>query len=298
MSRRPDLFIVGAPKCGTTAMTRYLESHPDIFVADRKDLHFYGSDLGFRNRPRESEAEYLARFTGAGSARWACDSSVWYLYSERAAVEIHAASPDARIIAMIRHPVDAMHALWSQLRLNGLGDEDIADFASALAAEAERRAGRRIPAHTPLPSALYYRAVVAFSGQLQRYLDAFGSDRVHIIVQEEMKADTGAALDATFAWLDVPAHLDAERRPVNTSKAVRSEGLRRLLRATPAGLKDAVPSGVRKAVSRRIRKMNSRHAQRPPLDADLRARLVEEMQPEVERIEQVLGRSIPAWQAR
>lgn len=297
MPRRPDLFIVGAPKCGTTAMTRYLEAHPDIFVAARKDLHFHGSDLAFRNRPRETEAAYLARFADAGQARWACDSSVWYLHSERAADEIHAASPDARIIAMIRHPVDAMHALWSQLRLNGLGDEDIPDFAAALAAEPDRRAGRRVPPHTPLPSALHYRSVVSFSVQLQRYLMAFGSDRVRIIVQEEMKADTTAALVETLQWLGVDPEPPVELRPVNTSKAVRSEALRRLLRATPAGLKDAVPAGVRRALSRRIRKLNSRHAQRVPLDPDLRAQLVEELAPEVARIESVLGRPVPAWHA-
>lgn len=295
MSRRPDLFIVGAPKCGTTAMTRYLEAHPDIFVADRKDLHFYGSDLGFRNRPREAEADYLARFAGAGGAAWACDSSVWYLYSTQAAAEIAAASPEARIIAMVRHPVDAMHALWSQLRLNGLGDEDIGDFAEAVAAEPDRRAGRRIPPHTPLPSALHYRAVVSFSDQLQRYLDAFGPDRVRVVVQEEMKADTAATMRDIHDWLGVDADVQADLRRVNTSKAVRSEGLRRVLRATPAGLKDAVPAGLRRAVSRRLRKLNSKHAARSPLDPALRARLAAELAPEIARIEAVLGRPVLAW---
>ena len=295
MPRRPDLFIVGAPKCGTTAMTRYLEAHPEVFVAARKDLHQFGSDLEFRNRPREPEAAYLARFAGAEGARWACDSSVWYLFSRRAAQEIQAVSPDAHIIAMVRHPVDAMHALWSQLRLNGLGDEDIEAFAEALAAEPDRRAGRRIPAHTPLPAALHYRRVVAFSGQLQRYLDAFGPDRVRIIVQEEMKADTAGTMQGIYAWLGVDPDVPSDLRRVNTNKAVRSEGLRRVLRATPSGLKDAVPESLRRAVSRRIRNLNSKHAARAPLDPALRARVAGELAPEVARIEAVLGRSVPAW---
>ncbi len=298
MTRRPDLFIVGAPKCGTTAMTRYLEAHPDVFVASRKDLHWFGSDLGFRNRAREAEADYLACFAAAGGARWACDSSVWYLYSTRAAAEIRAYSPDARIIALIRHPVSAMHALWSQLRLNGLGDEDIADFAAALAAEPDRAAGRRIPAHTPLPEALQYRRVVAFSDQLQRYLDAFPRDRVRVVVQEEMKADTAGTVGDTYAWLGVDPAFRPDLGKVNTSKAVRSEGLRKVLRATPAGLKDAIPAGLRRQLSRRLRKLNSRHAARAALDPALRARLEAEMAPEVARIEAVLGRAIPAWRPR
>jgi hypothetical protein len=295
MPRRPDLFIVGAPKCGTTAMTRYLEAHPEVFVAARKDLHQFGSDLAFRNRPREPESDYLARFSDAGSARWACDSSVWYLFSTRAAEEMRAVSPQARIIAMVRHPVDAMHALWSQLRLNGLGDEDIAEFAEALAAEADRRQGRRIPPHTPLPSALHYREVVSFSGQLRRYLDAFGPDQVRVIVQEEMKADTPGTMQGIYAWLGVSPDVPSDLRKVNTSKAVRSEGLRRVLRMPPAGLKDAVPAGLRRAVSRRLRSLNSKHAARAPLDPALRARVAAELAPEVARIEAVLGRSVPAW---
>ena len=295
MPRRPDLFIVGAPKCGTTAMTRYLEAHPDVFVAERKDLHFFGSDLGFRNRPREPEAAYLARFAAAGSARWACDSSVWYLSSARAAREIDAACPGAHIIAMVRHPVDAMHALWSQLRLNGLGDEDIPSFEDALGAEPDRRQGRRVPPHTPLPSALLYREAVAFSGQLRRFLEVFGADRVRIIVQEEMKSDTAGTMRGVHAWLGIAPDVDVELRRVNTSKAVRSEGLRRVLRATPTGLKDAIPPGLRHALSRQLRRLNSRHADRSPLDPALRARLAAELAPEIARIEAVLGRSVPAW---
>ena len=134
----PDLFIVGAPKCGTTAMTRFLEAHPEVQMAARKDLHFFGSDLGFRNRERIGEAEYLAHFHNDDSKRIRAESSVWYLYSERAASEIAACNPEARILILLRHPVEMMHALWAQLRLNGLGDEDITEFAEALAAERPR----------------------------------------------------------------------------------------------------------------------------------------------------------------
>jgi hypothetical protein len=93
----------------------------------------------------------------------------------------------------------------------------------------------------------------------------------------------------------VDPDVQADLRRVNTSKAVRSEGLRRVLRATPSGLKDVVPAGLRRAVSRRLRKLNSKHAARTPLDPALRARLADELAPEIARIEAVLGRPVPAW---
>ena len=78
----PDVFVLGAPKCGTTAVTRYLEAHPEVFVAERKDIHYFGRDLGFRNRDREERGVYLARFDGAAArtAKVRVESSVWYLY--------------------------------------------------------------------------------------------------------------------------------------------------------------------------------------------------------------------------
>ena len=82
-----------------------------------------------------------------------------------------------------------MHALWAQLRLNGLGDEDITEFAEALAAEPDRIRGRRIPSSTPLPEALYYRRTARFSEQIRRFRDCFPDEQLRILIQEEMKQD-------------------------------------------------------------------------------------------------------------
>ena len=62
---KPNFLIVGAPKCGTTAMWKYLQAHPDVFLSPRKDMHYFGSDLRFSKRKRFSEAEYLQFFAGA-----------------------------------------------------------------------------------------------------------------------------------------------------------------------------------------------------------------------------------------
>ena len=217
--RWPDLLVVGAPKCGTTAITRFLETHPQVHMAERKDLHFFGSDLDFRNRERESEESYLSRFAPAGPEQICAESSVWYLYSTRAAAEIAKRNPHARVLILLRHPVDMMHALWAQLRLNGLGDEDIPDFAAALEAEEARRSGQRIPASTPLPEALFYRKTARFSEQIQRYSDAFPPDQIRILIQEEMKADTPGSWREVCEWLHINIDHQPELGPVNRSKA-------------------------------------------------------------------------------
>lgn len=293
---RPNLFIVGAPKCGSTALTRYLEHHPQVFMAPRKDLHFFGRDLDFRNRPRLDIDGYLASFSGADPRQTPviAESSVWYLRSETAAAEMRAFSPSAKAIALVRHPTDAAYALWSQNRLNGLGDEDIPRFADALAAEPDRVEGLRIPRRCPLPLALQYRAAVAFSAQLQRYVDVFGDDLL-VLIQEEMQADTAGTLRTVFTWLGIDPDVAVDTRPVNTAKAVRSEGMRTVLSWVPQRLKDQVPAGLRQQLSKQLRRLNSRHARREPLDPALRLALDLDHALEVAQVEGIVGRSIPSW---
>jgi hypothetical protein len=87
-SRRPQFYIVGAPKCGTTAMYEYLRQHPALFLPQRKELRYFGSDLEIRDRQALTEAEYLGHFADAPRESLIGTAYVWYLYSKLAAAEI------------------------------------------------------------------------------------------------------------------------------------------------------------------------------------------------------------------
>src|SRR5262245_29668254 len=128
--RKPDFFIVGAPKCGTTAIFEYLAPHPEVFLAP-KEPHFFGSDI--RSIRQVNEAEYLKLFGSAENELRLGDASVFYFYSNVAPQEIREFSPDARIIISLRNPVDMVYSLHSQLVFS-LEDE-IEDFETALRAE-------------------------------------------------------------------------------------------------------------------------------------------------------------------
>jgi hypothetical protein len=179
--------------------------------------------------------------------------------------------------------------------LNGLGDEDQTDFAAALALEPERAAGRRLPKGTPLPLALRYRHVVRFAEQLRRLQEALGASNVHVIIQEEMRGQTEATVAALYAFAGLRPIPTPELGEVNTHKEVRSEGLRRLLRWLPAGIKSLLPDNARAEARRALRRLNSEHRPRAGMDPALRAQLDRELRPEIESVEQLLGRPIPAW---
>lgn len=293
-TRRPDVFIVGAPKCGTTAMSDYLDQHPDVFMAT-KELHYFGADLVRRRTPPPSLDEYLGCFKGAGTALRLGEASVRYLVSVSAAAEIRAFSPDARIIIMLRDPVELMVALHAELAFSGV--EDIQDFATALDAEPDRRAGRRITAAANVAEDLFYRSIVDFAPQVERYLGAFGRDRVLVLFLEDLRRDPAGTVASVYRFLGVDDRFQPVLAVTNPRKKVRSGLVRRLV-SQPPGIVRAVVRGLttralRKTAYQRIQRLNARRADVGPLPVDLRARLEAQLAPDTARLEALLQHPVP-----
>lgn len=291
----PDFFIVGAPKCGTTAMYEYLRQHPGIFMPFHKEPMYFGTDLTKRYG-KMSEEDYLRLFDGAVTGQRVGEASAWYLYSRTAAEEIAAASPEARIVVMFRDPVDVMHAQHSQMLFSE--QEDIVDFGQALGAEDDRVAGRRLPPGPIRPENLFYRRMVRFAEQLERYLDVFGRNRVHVIIHEDLRADLAGVYRNLLGFLEVDPDFVPDFTPANENKRVRSRWLQRLIWNPPL-LRHLIPVlrrfRIAHALRSRLLGMNSRKAARAPMDPDLRAALREELAPEVDRLGRMIGRDLSAW---
>ncbi|HEY7847824.1 MAG TPA: sulfotransferase [Candidatus Limnocylindria bacterium] len=297
--RWPEFYIVGAPKAGTTSLYAYLADHPQVFLPERKELRYFGSDLAHRRRRELGQAEFLEHYAAAPAGRLWGNAYVWYLFSRVAAREIRAVRPDARIVVMLRDPVRALHALHSEFVFDG--NEDIEDFGAALAAEPERRAGRRIPAEAHFPEGLCYLRTVAYREQLERYLDVFGREQVHVALLDDFMADAEAAARQVLDFLGLPPAAGHSFPHRNPNKRSRSAAVRRLLAAPPPRLRAAirrlVPAGPRRSLYRRAADLNVRPAERSPLPEELERELRRELDPEVAALEALLGRSLAAWRA-
>jgi hypothetical protein len=294
--KRPDVFIVGAFKAGTTALYAYLRAHPQVFMSVPKEPMYFGADLTPRYR-RMTEDEYLQLFQAAQASQHAGEASPWYLYSASAAREIVDFNPDAKPIVMLRNPVDVMYSQHSQLVFNQR--EDLTDFAEALAAEDDRRAGRRIPPDAIRPEALFYRHSVRFAEQLQRYFDVFGRDGVQVIVFDDLVADPRAAYRSTLAFIGADPDFEVDLSVYNPNRATRSGRISRLVFAPPRPLRGAFGRLRRVPLAHRIRdalvSANSRQAKRPPMDPELRRELTVEFRPQVAELGELIGRDLSAW---
>lgn len=290
---RPNFFIVGAPRCGTTALYAYLDQHPDIYMPYHKEPVFFGADL--KKRPRSfDDAAYLKLFEpGARHARRG-EATVWYLYSESAPSEIRAYSPDARIIIMLRNPVDMAYSLHSLMRFTG--DEDIADFADALAAEPDRAAGRRMGRAVSRPEGLRYSWCGRYARHVRRWLDEFGADAVKVILFDDLVANPAAVYRETLEFLGVDTDHVPEFDVVNRNKGIRSRALQRIT-SSPRFYRVTgfLPGPAFHALRRLLKQLNTRYEPRPPMDVGLRLQLTREFATDVEELGQLIGRDLSSW---
>ena len=137
--KKPNFFIIGAPKCGTTSLAAWLAEHPNIYMSPIKEPHFFCSDFNVVIIP--NEAEYYRLFKKAGDQHMAVgEASTSYLYSQVAVPRIERELPGAKYIVMVRNPVEMAYSLHEEFVF--LGAEHIHDFEMAWRLSPKRRAGR------------------------------------------------------------------------------------------------------------------------------------------------------------
>lgn len=292
---KPDFFIVGAPRCGTTAMYEYLRVHPDVYMPLHKEPMYFGHDLS-QLHERLSERDYLALFDEARPGQRVGEATTWYLASKTAASEIRDFSPEAQIIIMLRHPVDVMYSLHRELLF--YRGETIEDFQEALDAEPDRREGRRL-GPSRRPEALLYRQAVRFAEQVERYLAVFGRERVKVILFDDFIADVEGVYADVLRFLEVDDAFRPEFRRVNESKEPLNRTMQALVVRPPKPIAKLIPILRRSALAHRLRAallaFNSRPVDRPPMPPALRRELTAEFEPEIRRLAALIDRDLSGW---
>jgi len=277
-------------------MYHFLRQHPEIYLPNKKEVHFFGTDLYSPHYSRDPE-KYLELFAEVADEKRVGEASVWYLYSKLASQEIKKFSQNASIIIMLRNPVDMTYSLHGhRLYINS---EDIEDFGEALEAEADRKKGLRLPANPYPVAGLFYREVGQYADQVQRYFDAFGKEQVRIILYDDFKSDPAAACQDVFSFLKVRAPFPVETSVINASKRNRNRRLASLLDSPPAivskvGRMFTSPER-RHQIFQGVRELNTEHAPRRPLPPSLRRQLQEEFAPDVARLSEMIGRNLAHW---
>ncbi|MEM9461354.1 MAG: sulfotransferase domain-containing protein [Myxococcota bacterium] len=282
--RWPDFFLVGAPRSGTTSMFTYLKQHPEVYVSVHKEPHFFGSDLSIQPHTVRDREVYLSLFVDARDDQRVGEGSVWYLRSTQAAREISTQCIDAKIIIMLRDPIEMIRSLHSlYLRT---GNEDLHELTAAINAQDDRRAGRRIPSNAYFPEGLLYTEATCYHKGVRRYLDVFGPRQVKILIFEDYAADPAAVYRETLRFLQIdPTFVPTWDLPT-ANRQMRPAVLRQLRR-----LGQVCPDLLTV-----MRGRGQQHlGPKAPLDQALRARLRERLAGDVAELSMLLDRDLSHW---
>ena len=283
--KMPTFFIVGAAKCGTTALYTYLSEHPQIFMSRPKEPGFFAKDFLGERRPVRDLAEYLRCFSGASEEKMIGEASTAYFLSKAAPEEIKTFAPNAFIIIMLRNPVDKLYSRFMEARLSN--KEHHKTLEDAL--ESERRCG---------PSfGLGYIESGRYSTRVHKYFETFGRDRVHVIIYDDFKNHTATTYQNTLRFLGVNNDERTNFPPVNRSGFLRSMVLQEWLKHPPEFLRRLARTTttlrMRKTIGGCISQLNL--ISPPPMAPELKERLRREFETEVEVLGQLIGRNLSNW---
>jgi hypothetical protein len=197
--KKPNLFIIGAPKCGTTSMIHYIGQHPEVFVSPVKEPHFFNTDS--KHRYFFDENSYLNLFKEATNQKYLAEGSVWYMYSKKAVENILKFNVEAKFIVMLRNPVDMYFSLHQELLFGGT--EDVSSPLKAWNLQAKRLKGENIPLNCSDESFLQYKESCSLGKQVEVLLSKVKKDNVKFITLDEVKADSDSTYLQILDFLSV-----------------------------------------------------------------------------------------------
>lgn len=268
----PNFFVVGAAKSGTTTLYHALRAHPDVYLPAIKEPHLYAY---LADPPRsahlysdEAHARrfYAELYAGVAGERAIGDASTTNLVVAGVPEIIARDVPDARIVAVLRHPVDRAFSHFGHFK--AAGAEELG-FLEAIRTEDARQAAG-------MPFTYQYMGWSRYTVRLRPFIERFGRERVLVHLYDDLSADPAAVARRTLRFLDVDDG-------VPVLAGVRHNDVRLL-----------GPGGRRVRGVRGLLRRTRRH---PRLDPAIRAELTRELAAEIDALEDLLGRDLAAWRA-
>lgn len=274
----PNVLIIGAPKTGTTSLHAYIAQHPEICMSDPKELRYF-----WRADWRQRLDWYVGHFDANKPVRGESTPgySMWP-YHDRVPERAHELIPDARLIYVVRDPIERLASHWRQRRADGFSEP-----LEYYTADLER-------ADNPLVCASRYAT------QLERWLRYYDASQVLVVDQQRLKDARADVVGEVFSFLGLPAPL----RPLNLELDLNTQADKIALRPWGATLWDRVlwPASRRVPEHMRARVRDSANrvlfraiTEQAEIDAGLRRRLRAYFQPEVHRLRELSGQPFGSW---
>lgn len=294
MSKAPNFFIVGAPKCGTTSLATWLGEHPNIYMPRIKEPHFYSTDL--KNQKTVKRSEYDRLFKNTAEQHHAIgEASVWYLYSKDAILNILSEIPDAKFIVCLRNPVDMAYSLHGQHLL--ASNEDIEDFDIAWNIQDQRRNNKNIPKLCVDRSFLLYGPACSLGTQLESLYARCNPENVKLVFLNDLKTDAKSEYKKILRFLGLQDDHRTSFPTINSASERRFKRIAQFLKAlNRARHRLPIPS-LGTGVISVLTELNKAPSARPPMTRPTREKLIDYFLPEIQKLEKLSKRNLDTWKS-
>jgi hypothetical protein len=302
--RFPDFFLIGAPRCGTTSLSRYLDENPQVCFSRPKEPHYF-SLLSPHSSLADLQTAYLSRyFSHYRNGHQAIgEGSVSYLCSPYALQRILSVNPHARFIAILRNPLEMLPSY--HLRMRFIVAEDVEDFATAWNLQDARARGERIPKYCIDPHLLLYREVAKFGEQIERLYHLAGCDQSLVLLFDDFVRHPSAVYRQVLAFIGVNDDGRTRFQRKLQSQIYRHRWLQQLLYA-PRGNTAAVVETLhheikkgstpgRKSLLKRLAQWNRIKVRPAPLNPAMRKQLRDTFAADVAKLSGLLHRDLSHW---
>ena len=293
----PNFLIIGAAKTGTTSIYRYLKQHPQIYMSPAKEPRFFafeGETFSFSGPGDEKETaktdleSYRTLFDGVEKETAIGEASTLYLWSQKATERIQHYIPNAKLIAVLRDPVERAYSNY--LHLVNQNREPLTDFAVAIAQEEERIKKNWWPFW-------YYKQQGFYYIQLQRYYAKFAQSQIKVYLYEDLKNDSLKMLQDIFQFLEVDDRFTPDlsqrvrqSRPIPKNKTL--DGLMNKPNPLKSILKPLIPKVMRRQITTNLKKRN---LTKPKLLPSVRQQLVEAYREDILQLQDLIERDLSRW---
>lgn len=292
-TRLPTFFILGNPKCGTTALYHYLRGHRSVFMCNPKEPHCFDLDLSGPHVPLPTYESLFSSVTVTHRA--VGEATATYLHSQCAVPSILKCIPHAKFIVILRHPLQFIQSFHAQQIVNG--NENIPGFEEAWRAEADRRRGLQIPAFCSSIEELFYSEWVRFGSQLERLFALARPEMVKVIMFDEFVSDTRKAYTEILQFLEIPDDGRTEFPRMNESRVPRSRVIQRALASGRYFATAICPPAAFKIHSMMypLLKWNSRPAEKGPVSFQFARELLAGLYDDNLKLSRLLRRDLGHW---
>ena len=297
----PDFLLIGAPKAGTTALHVALAQHPELHLSRNKEPKFFLTDGPPPTGGGPGDAatyrayiwrrdEYEALFEGAPAGTLCGESTTLYLRDPDAHRRIAQLIPQAKLIAVVRDPVDRAHSNWMHLRSAGMEAEG--DFVRACRLEEQRAAAGWGPFWR-------YAGLGRYGEQLEHLFSVVPRDQVLVLRYRQLREEPLETLDRVCTFLGVEPGVIQQVPAENVTPHVTHSGLNKALHRlmlTGSALGHRLPGRLSESLTTRgMRALQREQRTREPLTAEERAELLPSFLDDISLLERVTGESFEDW---